>query len=101
VKQFLGAALGTTLYFVSSMVPMESGARAGLYVGGAALLAMSLTSILLLTIRTVRAKSRSAVYVVKSKMIMRHEVIRLDAPRDLVIVLDEPQIRGLLALANA
>ena len=101
MRQALGAALGGALYLYSSTGNAQQGGRFQLYLAGIAVLAMTLTSILVLTMRAAVSYRRKAVYVVKSKMIVRSEVIHLDPPRDMVIVLDEPTYTGLLALANA
>jgi hypothetical protein len=70
VKAFLGAASGSALYLYSNGLP-QSDQRTALYLGAMGLLALSAMWALQATVRTARAKARTASYVVRSKVYNR------------------------------
>jgi hypothetical protein len=106
LKGFLGAALGAGMYLYSNVGGPSTTVRMAAYLGGVGLIAWTLTTLTRAFLRAFRAYRRTAMYVLRSKLIVHSEGLRATtSPRtavSAVIVLDEqPSLAGLLALASA
>jgi hypothetical protein len=71
LKVFLGVASGSLLYLYSNTAVIADGHKAGFYLAGMVILALTLTATLHVALTRMRASARTLAYVRRSKAAVR------------------------------